>query len=166
MQREIENTRRIASMIRQQPPEACAFVMGGRQYPNINGTVLFYPISGGVVVVAEIFGLPNLAGSFGYPVFGFHIHEGGSCTGNAMDPFANTGGHYNPDNRLHPYHAGDLPPLFSNRGYAWQAFVTTRFTIREIIGRTVLIHNMPDDFRSQPSGDSGMRIACGVIEYN
>ena len=42
--------------------------------------------------------------------------------------------------------------------------LTNRFTVREIIGKTVVIHNMPDDFRSQPAGDSGMKIACGVIE--
>ena len=43
-------------------------------------------------------------------------------------------------------------------------FLTDRFTLKEIIGRTVVIHSMPDDFTSQPSGNSGEKIACGVIK--
>jgi Cu-Zn family superoxide dismutase len=163
---EIDNTSRVAYLIRQQAPSAIACIEGRQDYPDLCGSVLFYPISGGVIMIAEIFGLPNLAGSFGFPVFGFHIHEGSSCTGNANDPFANTGGHFNPDSLPHPYHAGDLPPLFSNRGYAWQAFITSRFRIDEIIGRTIVIHSQPDDFRTQPAGNTGAKIACGVIEAN
>ncbi|MBP3342443.1 MAG: superoxide dismutase family protein, partial [Peptococcaceae bacterium] len=61
-------------------------------------------------------------------------------------------------------HAGDLIPLLSVGGKAWSSFYTGRFYPEDIIGRTVVIHNMPDDFRSQPAGDSGEKIACGVIE--
>ena len=57
-----------------------------------------------------------------------------------------------------------MPPLFSNKGYAFMIFLTDRFKVDEIIGKTVIIHSMPDDFKTQPSGDSGMKIACGVIE--
>jgi Cu-Zn family superoxide dismutase len=46
---------------------------------------------------------------------------------------------------------------------AWLAFVTTRFTVRDIIGRSVVIHMNRDDYTSQPAGDSGQRIGCGVI---
>lgn len=56
-----------------------------------------------------------------------------------------------------------MPPLFSNRGYAFQAFLTDRFTVLEILGRTVIIHDGTDDFTSQPAGNAGARIACGVI---
>ena len=56
-----------------------------------------------------------------------------------------------------------MPPLFSNRGYALQAFLTDRFTVGEILGRTVIIHDGTDDFTSQPAGNAGARIACGVI---
>ena len=56
-----------------------------------------------------------------------------------------------------------MPPLFSNDGYALQAFLTDRFTVRDIIGRTVILHDEVDDFTSQPAGNAGERIACGVI---
>ena len=71
--------------------------------------------------------------------------------------------HYNPDNCEHPYHAGDMPPIFGNNGYAFSIFLTNRFCTDEIIGKTVIIHLQPDDFHSQPSGDSGAKIACGEI---
>jgi len=56
-----------------------------------------------------------------------------------------------------------LIPLFSNSGYAWSSFLTNRFTVDQIIGRTVIIHSDPDDFTTQPSGNSGKKIACGEI---
>lgn len=96
-------------------------------------------------------------------VFGFHIHEGDRCAGNAEDPFADAKAHYNPQNTLHPYHAGDLPPVFSNEGWAWYAAITTRFHSEEIIGKTMILHAMPDDLMTQPSGNSGEKIACGII---
>ena len=71
--------------------------------------------------------------------------------------------HYNPNQCAHPYHAGDLPPLFGSNGYAFEAFLTDRFTVSEVIGRTVIIHSKPDDFSTQPSGNSGEKIACGEI---
>ncbi|MFQ7398750.1 MAG: superoxide dismutase family protein, partial [Neglectibacter sp.] len=50
-----------------------------------------------------------------------------------------------------------------NHGYAWSAFLTSRFTIRQVLGRTLIIHGSPDDFTTQPAGNSGKRIACGEI---
>ena len=84
-------------------------------------------------------------------------------TGNEDDPFADAKTHYNPKSCPHPYHAGDLPPLFSANGYAYSAVLTDRFTVDEIIGKTVVIHSSPDDFTTQPSGNAGRKIACGVI---
>ncbi len=92
--------------------------------------------------------------------FGMHIHEVGDCT----LPFDKTGGHYNPTNASHPEHAGDLPPLLSNNGYAWTAFYTGRLRMDEIIGKSIIIHGMRDDFTTQPAGDSGEKIGCGVIQ--
>ena len=92
--------------------------------------------------------------------FGFHIHENGDCS----DNFANTGSHYNPQNQIHPNHAGDLPSLLSNRGYAWTVFFDSYLTIPEIIGKSVVVHKLADDFSTQPSGNSGTKIACGVIQ--
>lgn len=144
-------------------PQARAIVKGSDVYPDIYGQVLFYQTRQGVLVVADLMGLPSGIGSCGGRVFGFHIHEGGSCTGNAEDPFADAKTHYNPNGCLHPYHAGDLPPLFGNNGYAFNAVLTDRFTVNEIVGRTVIVHDNPDDFTTQPSGNSGTKIACGRI---
>jgi Cu-Zn family superoxide dismutase len=97
------------------------------------------------------------------PLLVHHIHEGGKCSGNENDPFADAGTHFNPYNCAHPEHAGDLPPLFGNKGYAWSSVLTNRFTVSDVIGRTVIIHSRPDDFTTQPAGNSGEKIACGVI---
>lgn len=139
-------------------PSAVAMVKGSAVYPDLRGIVRFYQTKDGVIVVADVEGLPLQSDCGG--VFGFHIHEGMDCGG---DGFADTKGHYNPKDCPHPYHAGDLPPLFSNNGSAWGAVWTARFRVEEIIGRTVVIHQHPDDFMTQPAGNSGMKIACGVI---
>ncbi len=139
---------------------ASAQIHGGPDYPDIKGTVSLRRMNGGALVTAQIYNLPRKNSE---QIFGFHIHEGTSCTGNKTDPFADAGGHYNPQGKKHPGHAGDLPPLFGNNGYAYMSVFTDRFTVDEVIGRTVIIHDMPDDFTTQPSGNSGKKIACGKI---
>lgn len=141
-------------------PAAVAHLSSNDKSYNITGTVKFFPYKKGVVVVAEIHGLPNTGGTCSSGVFALHIHEGGSCSG---EGYSETGGHYNPGNCPHPYHAGDLPPLFSNGGDALMIVYTDRFNVQDVIGRTVVIHAQPDDFTTQPSGNSGTKIACGVI---
>ncbi len=71
--------------------------------------------------------------------------------------------HYNPGGCEHPRHAGDLPPLFGNDGAAVSLFLTSRFSVEDVIGKTVIIHDSPDDFTTGPSGNAGEKIACGVI---
>lgn len=144
-------------------PHARAHVYGSAAYPGIDGQVDFYQTDKGVVVLAEMEGLPEADSNCGNSVFGFHIHEGSKCRGNEQDAFAEVGAHYNPLNCPHPSHAGDLPPLFSNKGYTVQMFLTDRFTVEEIIGRTVIVHSGPDDFTTQPAGNAGKKIACGEI---
>ena len=139
-------------------PAAFATVQGDGAHPSLQGTVRFYPRSQGTLVVADVVGLPGSEAGF----FGFHIHEGGDCGGIG---FSDTGGHYNPQNRPHPQHAGDLPSLLSNNGTAWLSVLTGRFQVRDVIGKTVVIHSRPDDFTTQPSGNSGSKIACGVIRW-
>lgn len=80
-----------------------------------------------------------------------------------LTPFANALTHFNPYDRPHPYHSGDLPPLFSSGGYAVSVFLTDRFSVNEVLGRAVIVHSSPDDFTTQPSGNSGEKIACGII---
>lgn len=117
---------------------------------NVLGTVRFYETPLGVLVRVEVDGLPSPNG-----IYAFHIHTGTDC--------ANPGTHYNPGKQPHPYHAGDLPPLFSANGRAFSVFLTDRFTMRQVIGKTVIIHDHPDDFTTQPSGNPGKILACGPI---
>lgn len=145
-------------------PNAVAEIFGNDEYPAIRGKVSFYRIKCSVLVSAEVSGLPADETDCGRRIFALHIHEGEMCTGNEADPFADAGVHYNPDNRPHPYHAGDMPPLFGNNGYAFSAFLTDRFSVEEILGKTVIVHGGIDDFRTQPSGNAGSKIACGRIE--
>ena len=155
----------ITSVI-QSAPDAAARVCGSEKYPDIHGTVKFYQTDQGVLVYADICGLPSRGSGSCGQIFGFHIHEGDSCTGNDSDRFADTGSHYDTENRKHPHHSGDLPPLFGNDGHAVLIVLTDRFYVREAVGRTVIIHDSPDDFTSQPSGNAGKKIACGKIIRN
>ena len=138
-------------------PDAVAKIRGGVEVPKLSGCIRFYQQKGCVLIVAEIFGLPR-ENETGF--FGFHIHQGESCSGT---DFSETGSHYNPVDQVHPKHAGDLPPLMCCRGNAYLAVKTDRFTVHDIIGKTVVIHSDPDDFRTQPAGNAGRKIACGVI---
>jgi len=123
---------------------------------GIRGTVKFSAFGSGVLVEADIQGLPDSQTGF----FALHIHEGTDCRG---PDFAGSGGHYNPCAVEHPRHAGDLPPLLGCNGRAYLAVLTNRFRISDVIGRTVVIHSRPDDFHTQSAGNAGEKIACGVI---
>lgn len=147
---------------------AIAYVSGGPIAPDVQGMVIFSEVPGGTDVYAELYGLPSYKPAQGESPqvgpFGFHIHENGTCeVGNASDPFTAAGGHWNPTNQPHGNHAGDFPVLFSNNGYARMSFFTDKFNVPQIIGKAVIIHESPDDYRTQPSGASGRRLACGVI---
>lgn len=133
-----------------------AYIHGEAAYPGLFGKVTFTSCKEGTLVSAKICGLPASESGF----FALHLHEGGDCCGKG---FPNTRSHYNPGEMPHPSHAGDLPPLLSCGGYACMSVVTDRFCVREILGRTVVIHSHPDDFRTQPAGNAGSKIACGVI---
>ncbi|MBQ8338310.1 MAG: superoxide dismutase family protein [Oscillospiraceae bacterium] len=144
-------------------PDALARIEGSASYRNINGTVSFYKTARGTLVYARVGGLPTERGGCKGRVFAFHIHEGSECRGNYDDPFAAALSHYNPCGCEHPHHAGDMPPLFEAGGEALLVFLTDRFSVDEIVGKTVIIHAGVDDFTSQPAGNAGEKIACGVI---
>jgi len=155
-------TPRIAftQLLQYERPQAAAWITGSFAAPQLSGLVKFYRTSyGGVLVEAEIFGLPNIEQQGSSDFYAMHIHQFGDCSGD----FSKTGEHYNPSGQMHPYHAGDLLPLLGNQGYAWSAFYDKRFTVDEIIGKSVIIHSMRDDFTTQPSGDPGTKIGCGEI---
>ena len=103
---------------------------------------------------------------------GLHIHEVGDCSsGDGMS----TKGHFNPFGKPHSHHgtperhAGDLPPL--KPGKDGRAKVDVRLDVitvgpgpASVIGRGLIVHADPDDFKTQPTGNAGARIACGVIQ--
>lgn len=142
------------------PPDATAWVSGDWDHPKLTGLVKFYftPYQG-MLIEAEFFDLPNVSTPGSSNFYAMHIHEHGDCT----RPFDRTGDHFNPTDEPHPQHAGDLIPILGNQGYAWYSFYDKRFTLPEILGRSVILHEMPDDFTTQPSGNSGKKIGCGVI---
>ncbi len=145
-------------------PHAEATIIGSAEYPDIKGNVYFFQTQYGVIVLTQVNGLPSGRAKCNKPVFAYHIHSGSKCIGDETDSFSGAMTHYNPNNCSHPYHTGDMPPLFGANGNAFSAFLTNRFNIKEIIGKTVIIHSAPDDFKTQPSGNSGSKIACGEIK--
>jgi Cu-Zn family superoxide dismutase len=132
------------------------------------GAVTFTQQGDKVVVKANVTGLkPN-------GEHGFHVHEKGDCSsGDGMS----AGGHFNPAGTQHgnpvsgAHHVGDMPNLKADaNGVATLTWEETHFTVTDgpasIVGRSVVVHLNPDDYTSQPAGNSGPRIACGVIAKN
>ena len=104
---------------------------------------------------------------------GLHIHEAADCTGDAMG----AKGHFNPHGKPHGLpsiaerHAGDLPALKANKAgranvHVDVDIITLKPGPANIIGRSVIVHADPDDYTTQPTGNAGARIACGVIQAN
>ncbi len=129
------------------------------------GSVTFKTIGSRVLVSAEIQGLkPNSE-------HGFHVHEKGDCSsGDGMS----AGAHFNPGAKSHgahgsgAHHAGDLPSLGADmNGHAKLSFETTAITVgsgpTDIIDRGLIVHMDPDDYKTQPTANSGPRLACAVI---
>lgn len=151
----------FTGLLLQNHPDAIAWITGDTPDSTLNGSVKFYNNAySGILVKAQIFGLPNIDVPGATNFYAMHIHESGDCS----DHFNHTGVHYNPGNTAHPDHAGDMPPLLGNQGYAFSVFYDKRFTLPDIIGRSVIIHEKPDDFTSQPAGNAGNKIGCGRIE--
>lgn len=143
-------------------PQATADITGAAGYRTVRGRVRFYQSRYGVFVVTELVGLPRGSGCAS-PIFGYHIHGGAACEGSAADPFSEAGAHYDKRECPHPYHAGDLPPLWGAGGNAFSVVLTDRLTVDEIIGKTIVVHGDLDDLTTQPAGNAGKRIACGEI---
>jgi len=137
-----------------------------RSGSTVSGSVKFTQIGGVVRVTGEITG--HTKGPKG-----FHIHEKGDCSD---DKGMNTGGHFNPHQHKHggPYdpvkHSGDLGNLvFNADGVAKINFTVGDISVTRdkpdgIIGRAVIVHATVDDFKTDPTGNAGGRVACGVIQ--
>jgi Cu-Zn family superoxide dismutase len=129
------------------------------------GSVSFESTDGGLHVVAHVSGLTPGA-------HGFHLHEKGDCS--APDA-SSAGDHFNPDGNPHgspdalpsERHVGDLGNLQAGAdGLAHYDAVLPDLTLvgeHGVIGRAVVVHAGPDDFTTQPSGDAGARVACGIV---
>jgi Cu-Zn family superoxide dismutase len=130
------------------------------------GTATFVQKGDRVQVTVNVTGLtPNQE-------HGFHIHEKGDCSsGDGMS----AGGHFNPLGKPHGHpatadrHAGDLPALKADgAGSASMSIAVDTITIaegpRSVVGRGLIVHAQPDDYRTQPTGNAGARLACGVIQ--
>jgi Cu-Zn family superoxide dismutase len=131
---------------------------------NVSGTVTFTEVADGVQVHAEISGLTP-------GKHGFHVHEFGDCS--ASDA-SSAGAHFNPTNQPHAgpdadaRHVGDMGNIEADAsGVAKSDYLDHNMSLandeQSIIGRSVVVHAKADDLKSQPAGDSGSRVACGVI---
>lgn len=154
---------------RSAPTIAYAEINGNVVTPNLRGYMTIVDVPGGAEVFVEVAGLPIYQPAEGDkdPIgpHGFHIHDKADCSvGKLSDPFEASGSHWNPTDQPHGNHAGDFPVLFSNNGYAKMTFFTNKFSAADTVGKSIIIHENPDDYRTQPAGDSGKRIACGIIK--
>ncbi|MEE7560877.1 superoxide dismutase family protein, partial [Xanthomonas sp. Kuri4-2] len=132
----------------------------------VSGRVVLLPAMQGVRITGTVGGLR------GGGQFGFHVHERGDCS--AVDA-SSAGGHFNPGAAAHgragagAHHLGDLDNLSANaEGVAQidtilQGASLGGGAVGDILGKAIVVHADPDDYRSQPSGNAGARLACGVI---
>jgi len=156
-----------ACAIQHQEPSASAQLTPTKGNTT-SGHVTFTQAGPKILVTGEISGLkPNAE-------HGFHIHEKGDCSsGDGMS----TGGHFNPTTQSHgahgtgSHHSGDLPSLVADAsGVAKFKFDSTTISVNSgvanIIGRGLIVHRDPDDYKTQPTGNAGPRLACAVITKN
>jgi len=145
---------------------AAAAQIAPTQGNTVTGALALAPSAEGVHITGSIQGLKPDA------EFGFHVHEKGDCT--APDA-SSAGGHFNPTQAQHgnptgpTHHAGDMLNLKSDAQGVAQVDATAVGTSlngdpgTDIMGKAIVVHESPDDYATQPSGNSGKRVACGVI---
>ncbi|RRN59292.1 superoxide dismutase family protein [Pseudoxanthomonas sp. SGNA-20] len=153
----------VATSTAQEARVALASASGSR----VSGTLVLVPMDGGVHVRGQVGGLPANG------QFGFHVHEKGDCS--AADA-TSAGSHFNPAGAPHgragsgAHHGGDMDNISSDaEGVATVDAHLLGVTLgggaaNDIAGRAVIVHADPDDYQSQPTGNAGARVACGVIK--
>jgi Cu-Zn family superoxide dismutase len=132
--------------------------------PKVSGTVHFTQEGAGVHVVADVAGVKP-------GKHGFHLHENGVCT---PPDYKSAGGHWNPGHAPHacmpaePRHAGDLGNITvaaDGTGHLDVVLAGVSFAGADsVVGKAVVLHAGEDDCKSQPAGNSGDRLACGVVQ--
>lgn len=135
--------------------------MHSAKFPAISGIVTLEESEDGLIVSTDLKGLKPGAR------LGFHIHQEGICEG---PDYKTAGDHYNPSGSRHGHpsstekHSGDMGNLTTNEnGESKNTILISGTKLSEVMGKAILIHSDPDDFKTQPSGNSGARIACGLI---
>ena len=146
---------------------AASAIMTPASQSTVEGTVAFRAIQDQLKVDVQLSGLVPQS------VHGLHVHANGDCS--AADA-SSAGGHFNPTKQMHrngdEHHAGDLPNVTADQNGQINAVLYIKgLTIKadeltDIQGRSVVLHADPDDYQSQPSGNAGQRIACGVIRVS
>lgn len=148
-------------------PSTATATLQGAPGDGIAGTVTFHATDDGVHVVAEVQGVDG-AGKHG-----FHVHENGQCDHEGEQHFTSAGGHFNPTGVEHacpptdPRHAGDLGNIeVGANGSARMEMTSDQLSLsgpNSVIGKAIILHASPDDCKTQPTGNAGDRLACGVV---
>jgi Cu-Zn family superoxide dismutase len=146
------------------PKPAAMATLAPTQGQTVNGDVSFRVMGDHIEAHVRLVGLPPNG------EHGFHVHEKGDC--NSADGMS-AGGHFNPLSLPHgpqqgPHHAGDMSNLKADASGSVDARlmlhgVTLGSGATNLIGRSLIVHAKPDDYTTQPTGNSGARLACGVI---
>ena len=151
----------------EQPAVGAVAELKATEGNGVSGTLMLSPMGDGVHITGAIKGLAP--GS----THGFHVHENGDCS--APDA-SSAGGHFNPTRQPHgdpagaSHHLGDIPNVTADaEGSAELDIHVSGLTLRsgqadDILGKSLIVHEKADDYASQPSGDSGNRLACGIIK--
>lgn len=147
----------------QAAPTSAIAVLYPTEGNKVDGTVTFTQVTDGIKIVAHIEGLTP-------GKHGFHIHEYGDCS---SPDGASAGGHFNPAMMPHGAptdmnrHEGDIGNVMADSaGVAhleWTDKIMTFSGPNSIIGHSVIVHAKEDDMKTQPTGNAGARVACGVI---
>jgi|SRR5579862_1167966 len=149
------------------PASAQAVLQPAKDTPGFSGRVIFYQAGSQVRVVADVTGVSPPGNH------GFHVHENGKCERDPGKDFATAGGHFNPAGAPHAcpdaasHHAGDLGNIVINADGSGHLDVTTSALslsgATSVVGRAMILHAGTDDCTTQPTGNAGGRLACGVI---
>jgi len=148
-------------------PKTATATLAATAKSKVTGTITFKEADGGLEVTANI---ENLTPGD----HAWHVHEKGDCS--APDA-SSAGGHFNPESHQHgapdaeQHHAGDLGNLTAGKdGKATKTFVMKGITLGDdassVVGKGFIVHEKKDDFKTQPTGNAGGRVACGVIKLD
>lgn len=145
---------------------ATATLQGAPGDTDFSGTVTITPEGDGVKVTAHLQGVDTDG------MHALHVHENGQCEHGGDKHFASAGGHFNPTNAEHacpptePRHAGDLGNVQITAGAGHLEMTTTGLSLsgpNSVVGKAIILHTGQDDCKTQPTGNAGDRLACGVV---